>query len=395
MVIICKEKHAERIFKKYKNVAAYKTSPNCKQGFEATKGIIEYQSGAAILPTNDEINALRKENGKLDKKGLKKLCKKAAKSVSKIKANGSNLSIAMTFLVTMASGSRDSDTHERNKKNAPVLVFILDDEDTVRNKVIIAYLKAMFGLFGIEPITDTDFIKDIFSVSKKEKKQANKGRKKKDRIGKKAIIKKKVYRVHTDKKMHCLPSTKGTELKTKLIKYFDIELRQYAATQTKISSLSGNLANSWAKSLTRMFTADNLHDCTDDFAKKLSKRDKKVVKYYKEVRDILVSMGNGDKKLKFPKVAYGQKKKKGKATGPKMNTKKFIKYFTKGSNRDFLMLIYGHITLRLMGVEVGTPEYKSNMASMFKQMGQSDFGKLYLKAAAESVKSSTAATAEK
>lgn len=394
MVIICKEKHAERIFKNYKNVAAYKTSPNCKQGFEAAKGIIEYQSGAAILPTNDEINALRKENGKLDKKGLKKLCKKAAKSVSKIKAKGSNLSIAMTFLVTMASGSRDNDTRERSKKNAPVLVFILDDEDTVRNKIITAYLKAMFGLFGIEPITDTGFIKDIFSVSKKEKKQANKGQKKKDRIGKKAIIKKKVYRVHTDKKMHCLPSAKGTELKTKLIKYFDIELRQYAAVQTKISALSGNLANSWAKSLTRMFTAENLHDCSKKFAKKLARRNKKVANYYKEVRGILVSMSNGDKKLKFPKVVYGQKKKKGKAVGAKMNAKKFIKYFIEGSNRDFLMLIYGHITLRLMGVEVGTPEYKTNMTSMFKQMGQSDFGKLYLKAAAEFVKTATV-TAEK
>lgn len=366
MVIIAKENQVANVFANYKNAGAFTTTP-AKKGCTIAEKTISYEN-LTFLPSNDDINAIKE-----DKKKLKKLVKAAVKALHNPKAdNATTIGLDMSMLITAATSDR------RNKNGPPVIVFILDDEDEIRNKVIKKFLTALFAEFGIKPVGKKD-VKGIFKVTKKELKKANKGRRKKDRLKAKGLVKSKVIHFESDRKNHCILSKDGVELKRALLSYYDTELRQMAASKLGASDLTGSTAQSWAKSLVRTFTGENIKNMSKKWAKLLAKKDRRVTMYYKELRDILLTM---DKNMELPKVKFGQKKKKGKAVGAKFKTKKFIKFFTKYRNRGFLMLVYGHCMLRLIGAEIGSKEYNQQMKVVCNSVGQDGFAKLYVTAAA-------------
>lgn len=367
MIIIAKEERLANVFE-YKNVAVFSTT-TAKKGCELAERTIGYKQLVGFLPSNDDIGAVIR-----GEKKLKTLVKAAIKKLHNPKAEGAaHVGMTMAMLITAATSDR------RNKNGPPVLVFVLDDEDEARNKVITKFLTALFKEFGIEPVTKGKHIKDIFKVSKKELKKVNKGRRKKDRLKKKGLVKGKIVRFESNKKNKCVLSNKGVELKKTLLRYYDIELRQMAANDLEVTDINSATVQSWSKSLVRIYTIENLRDVSGKkTAKLLFKKDKLAAKYYGELRDILLSM---DKDNKMPKVKFGQKKKKGKAVGPKFNTKKFIKFFTKYRNRGYLLLVFGHTTLRLLGNEIGSKDYNQQMKAICNNVGQDGFAKLFIAAA--------------
>ncbi|MCM1230272.1 MAG: hypothetical protein NC489_09065 [Ruminococcus flavefaciens] len=374
MIIIAKEAKVADVFANYKNAVAFSTTP-AKKGCQIADKTIGYEQ-LNFLPSNDDINAIK--NGE---KKLKKIIKDAVKALKDPKAEGAaTIGLNMGMLITAATSDR------RNKNGPPVLVFILDDEDDIRNKVIKKFLKALFAEFGIKPVK-TEKVKKLFKVSKKKLKKANKGRKKKDRQKPKGLVKGRIIEFESEKKNKCGLSNKGLELKKNLLRYYDIELRQLAATKLGATDLNGATAQSWAKSLVRTYSAENIKELSSKkYAKLLAKKDKKAAKYYNELRDILRSM-DGD--MKLPKVEFGQKKKKGKAKGAKFDTKKFVKFYTRYRNRGYLLLVFGHTMLRLLGAEIGSKEYNQQMTIVCNNIGVDGFTKLYKTAAAAYVNQGT------
>lgn len=366
MIIIGKESKLVDVFG-YKNVAVFSTTTS-KKGCEIAERTISYKQLGALLPSNDDISAVVRGERK-----LKGIIKAAVKKLRNPKAEGAaDIGLSMAMLITAATSDR------RNKNGPPVLVFVLDDDDDGRNKVITKYLVALFSEFGIKPVVKNGPIKGIFSIKKKELKKVNKGRKKKDRIKAKTLVKHKLAEFESDKDNKCTLNNKGVELKRQLLRYYDIELRQMAASELEVSSINGSTVQSWAKALVRIYSGENLRDLGKKAAKLQSKRDRQAVKYYNEIRDIMASIHDADR---LPKVKFGQKKKKGRAVGPKMNTKKFIKYFAKYRNRGLLMLVFAHSTIRLLGKEIGSKEYNQQMKATCNLVGEDGFAKVFLAAA--------------
>lgn len=367
MIIIGTEENLANAFA-YKNIAVF-TTTTAKKGCELAERVLTYKQLSDFLPSNDDIGAVIR-----GEKKLKALTKAAIKKLHNPKAEGAaNVGMTMAMLITAATSDR------RNKNGPPVLAFVLDDEDEARNKVIVKFLTALFKEFGITPVTKKKHFKGIFKVTKKELKKANKNRKKKDKLKKKGLVKAKLIRFESDKDNKCTLSNKGVELKKSLLRYYDIELRQMAANELEVTDINSTTVQSWAKSLVRIYTGENLRDISKKkVAKLLAKKDKRAVKYYKELREILLSM---DKNNKMPAVKFGQKRKKGKASGPKFKTKKFIKFFTKYRNRGYLLLVFGHTTLRMLDREIGSKDYNQQMKVICNNVGQDGFAKLFIAAA--------------
>lgn len=375
MVIIAKESKLEDVFANYKNVAAF-TTTSAKKGVEIAGKTINYVP-TGLLPSADDINAIKDGSKK-----IKKVIKNAVKMLYKPASDGAyNICLNVGYLITMLTSDR------RNKNGPPVVVFVLDDEDDVRNNIVKKYLTGILKEFGIAPMPKKA-IGVVFDVSKKELRKANKKpngkkRKKKDRIGRRALIKRHVVQYESAKKNKCGLSKDGLELKRQILRYYDIELRQFSASNLKVTELNGSTAQSWAKALATIYSAENLKDMKKSFAKKLSKKDKNAVKAYNEIRKILRTL---DQKWKLPKVEYGQKKKKKVPVGAKFSTKKFIKFYSRYRNRAILLLIFAHTTLRSLDYEIGSKEYNREMKQVCDRVGEEGFSKLYLAAAGDYAK---------
>ena len=199
--------------------------------------------------------------------------------------------------------------------------------------------------------------------------------------GKKKKVVERVTRFNNNVK-GCRLSKDGADLKKLLLCFYELELRQSGMNSVKDYDAAdkffdGDETKACVKNLLRSFTATNLQFIADKkTCKRLAKKDKAAVDAYEELREIL---GTIDGAPDLPKAKYGQRKKKGKAIGAKMKTKKFVKYFEKKKHRPVLLLIYGHILARLLDFEVGTKEYNSHMKAVCEPFG-SDFAKAYVAA---------------
>lgn len=353
MFIICNEAKALKIFEKYKQVAAFTMSKSPR-----TVTVCEQEVTFKKLPfmlSEDDINAVK--NGDIK---LKKVIKRAVKALYDPKPENGIIGLNVTQVIGIITANRNS------KRGPAIIVFITDDQDEERNKILTKYVKALFAEFGLEPLSNKT-CKKIFKGGKKK-------------------VKSKV--IKQSRRKGCALSANGTTLKELNYTYYELELQQNAMSNEGYENFGKERQKLAVKYLTNVFTATNLKKLSDKGGKRMSKKDKFAVKAYNELADILEGM---PEPIKLPKVKYGQKHKgKGKerrATGPKMNVKKFKKYFTKKTARPMVIFVYGHIVARLLGLEVATDDYNSWMKTVAKAIISPEFTKNFIKAAGTWAKS--------
>lgn len=345
------ETKAALIFENYRNAAAFSLDKSLK-GINNEKIEVNYKK-LTFLPDDDTINGIK--SGDLR---LKKVIKSAIKSLRKPNVRDENslmLGLGMTELVNIITSNR------KQQKGPAVLVFVYkDDTDPTRINILEKYLKALFREYGLNIITSPKKTKKLF----KKKKEA------KDRV---------IKFIRSNKGTTL--TKKGVELKNLNSTYFDLELRSMAlANISSIRDIDRKEALSCTKALIKSYSAENLRNVTSkDTCKRLAKKDKKSVDAYNELRDILANMGGVE--INLPKVKYGQKKKKGKAIGRKMNDKKFLKFFRKKKNRGLLLLVYAHTAAINLGFEIGVKEYNAHMKSVCRLVWDDELTKKFITAA--------------
>lgn len=344
MVFILNEAKATKIFENYRNVAAFSLSKSLKG---ATFGGVEVSyEKVNFLPDEDTVNAIKSGDMK-----LKKVIKKALKALYSPSMDNATIGLGMTQLVTILTSGRKA------KRGPAIIVFVTDEEDVVRNKIMTKYITALLGAFGLEPITEGKVVSKLFKKHKKAKEKVIKFSKKKD--------------------SGCNLSRKGVELKRINQVFYEMELRQSSMANMELRDLDSDAAAACIKTLLSVYTAENLKHVDKKLAKRLAKKDKVAVKAYQSLNEILCSM---NKEFEMPKVKFGQKKKKGQAVGPKIKTKKFKKFFEKKRNRGMLLLIYAHTLAILLGLEIGSKDYNSYMKSVCNAFKEG-FGKEFTAAA--------------
>lgn len=328
MVFILKEEIATKIFENYRNVAAFTLSKGMK-GITVDGMEVSYEK-LNFLPDEDTINAIKSGDMK-----LKKVIKKAVKALHSPSMENATIGLGMIQLITILTNNRKS------KHGPAIIVFVVNDNDVARNKIMIKYIEALLGEFGLKPITKAKTVCKLFKKRKKAKS--------------------KVMEYTRSDKSGCNMSKKGAELKQLNQVFYELELRQSSLINLDPRDLDGNAAEACVKSLLKVYTAENLKAVDKKIAKRLAKKDKMAVKAYNILADILKNM-NYD--IDMPKIKYGQKKKHGEAVGSKMKEKKFKKYFTKKRNRGILLMVYAHTLTMLLGIDVGSKEYNSYMKSV-------------------------------
>ncbi|MCM1294998.1 MAG: hypothetical protein NC311_05605 [Muribaculaceae bacterium] len=346
LVIIANENTVrDKVFAKYKNVAAFTLSKGLT-GATVDDRQIDYEK-LTFLPDDDTINAI-----KAGEKKLKKVIREAVDAVVHPSMDNAIIGLGVTQLISLITANRKS------RKGEVVVAFITDDEDPKRNKILVQYITAILNVFGIEPLTKGKVIKDLFK--------------------KKSKAKERVIAYVNKKKNHCTLSTSGAALKKSNMIFYEMELRQSAMSGLDLRDLDKDVVKTCVKTLVTVYTADNLRYVKKKTAKRLAKKDKKAVGAYKSLYEIL-QLVNPD--IKMPKVKYGQEKnKKGEAKGPKMNVKKFTKFFSKKGNRRMLIPIYGHTLAVLLDLEIGSKDYNAHMKSVCSVF-DGDFGKQFIAAA--------------
>lgn len=387
MLCILKEKHAVDIFENYRNAAAFTLAKNGAKG--ATIGDVEitYEK-LNFLPSEDTINAIR--NG--DKK-LKKVIKNAVHALEHPSMDNAEINLGMIQLITMLTSTRKA------KRGPVVIVFIRDEEDEKRNEILTKFLKGVLKEFGIRPVTDSKLVHKLFAKRKKAP----------DRVAK-----------YSNKKdSGCRLSGHGAELKKLNQIFFEMELRQSAMAGLAVSDLGKSTADVCVKALAKIYTCENLKLVDKKTAKRLADKNKESVDAYQSLREILHSM---DSDMKLPKVEFGQKrkfenkkdkkkykkllkkgskkkaqkflKKNAKPVGPKLNVKKFKKFYLKRENRGILILIYAHTLAILLGLEPGQKDYNSHMKSVCTVF-EDGFGKAFTAAATAYAKRDDSASKDK
>ena len=138
MLLITNEAKATKIFKKYKKTVAFSLSKNAKGLTDEDGKIIANYDTLGFLPDEDTINALKSGDTK-----LKKVIKDVKKAIKSPTMDDAGISLGVAQLLTMLTA---------NRKTPVVMVIIEDEEDPARNKILIKYIKAVLGIFGIEPI---------------------------------------------------------------------------------------------------------------------------------------------------------------------------------------------------------------------------------------------------
>ena len=177
---------------------------------------------------------------------------------------------------------------------------------------------------------------------------------------------------------------------------FATELLQTSMANTRETvELTGKRAARLSKHLVSVFSGLNtmeLDRCglkgkeQDKVGKAMKRKNKAAVEAYQDLRKVLV-MINPD--LKLPKVEYGCKKKSVKKGDPKpkMEAKKFVKFFADKDNRPLLRLVFTHLVASSLGMEIGASDYNKNMADLLSTEIGSDFSKAFVSAAKEFAKS--------
>lgn len=359
MLIITKESKALPLFKKYKNCVAFSLAKGAKGVTDEEGKLIASYDTLGFLPDEDIINAIK--NGDMK---LKKVIKKARKAVERPSMDDAGISLGVAQAITMLTA---------NRKAPVIMVIIVDENDPVRTKILTKYIAAIFDLFGIKPVE----IKDLYKELKKRK--VLKIKKSGYKFGKTKRIREAIARYNYSVKGNSL-SKKGADLKKLILCYYELELRQSGMTGLGVNDLDREEAKACVKNLLSTFTATNLQRIDNKkICKKLAKKDKKAVEAYNELREILGTVEGG---FDLPKAKYGQEKtKKGEAKGPKMNVDKFAKFFIKKkANRPALIIVYGHILVRLLDYAVGSKEYNGHMKAICEPFG-ADFAKAYVAAA--------------
>lgn len=368
MIIITTADKVAPIFKNYRDVAAFSLGE--------AKGFVDEEAQIKVgykmltfLPSNDTINAVM--NG--DESG-KKVIKKAVKNIQRIKMDEDNTGIAMS-VAQLVNIIQDNDNVPENmskkaykkylKKHGPnVLVFVLDGKDESRDKFLTKFIKAIFGVYGYDCITERKAIKKLFDHKRK---------KVNDKV--RAFI-------ENNKSMRISKDGRALLKVTKI--YYTTELLQVSMSGSKeYAELDKKSASRLARALTGQFSNLNILELekmnfnkktTKDLAKKMNKKNKKSVEYYDEIRDMLAGSG-----VNLPKVEFGVKKKTRNSDNPKpkMNVDKFIKFYRDKDNRAILRLVYVHITCRHLGVEIGTSSYNKNVSAVLSEEFGGDFAKAF------------------
>jgi len=360
MVFVLNEKQARHIFCRYKNVAAF--------AFGDQKGIFEdtleiSYAKLDFMPDNDTINAVI--SGDLKKA---KLFRSAVNALHQ-PANKSNqrICVGMTQLVNMI----DPDSKEKATK-PNIIVFVKEPEDaknsSEKNIILTKWVSKLFGEFGIK-VLDGDSKK-----TKKVLKKLFKGKALSEYNSEKSVRKakwkryKKVATYLSEHKKYRI-SKEGSRLKKILITYFAIELSQMAIGNIGLENLSNKDRNAVITELINAYTNENLRViCTlnlknkkeKKLCKNLVKKNGRVAEAYVVLSGMLRAV---DPSIELPEIKHGTKKKKGKKV-PKMNTKKFIKFYRKGKNIYYLGMIYAHTAATTLGADVGSRDYNHYMAAV-------------------------------
>ena len=352
MVFMLNESTARVIFKKYnaENVAAFTLGKT--KGISEDNLEISYRK-LSIIPDNDTVNAVI--NGDIK---AKKVIKAAVKALHN-PLDPENQAIC-TNMCMIANIIDPMKARKKKKAMIPnIVVFVYDDEldefGKARIKFLKKYLSALFGEFGLKVFTVED---------KKDLKGFNKIFDKKKR--KKVIKKVSEFKMSAD---GARVSRKGHTLEKILMQFFAVEMHQAALNNLKPDDLGGNLTKNLVCDLLYVFTNDNLKVSADVEGKKnqkalcktLRKKNRMAVEAYNSLSEILQNMDPKEKSL--PEVKNGYKKGKDK---PKMNIKKFEKFFNKGKNAVYLILAYAHISCVLLGVEIGSSEYNKIISSVLR-----------------------------
>ena len=381
MVFILNEEKAAKIFKKYRDVAAF-TLGKSKGFVDETKGIsVSYQK-LAFLPDDDTINAVLNGDVKANK-----IIKKAVKKIVNIKPDEDDDTGMTLYMLQLINMIQKDDSLEEGmskkaykkflKKHGPnILVFVLDGQDEKRDKFLTKYIKAIFGVFGYDCVTNKKVVKKLFD-------------------GKRSKINDRV-RVFIDVNDGMHLSKDGRRLFNAGKLVFATELLQTSMANTRETvELTGKRAARLSKHLVSMFSGLNtleLDRCglkgkeQDKVGKAMKRKNKAAVEAYQDLRKVLV-MINPD--LKLPKVEYGCTKKSVKKGDPKpkMNAKKFVKFFADKDNRPLLRLVFTHLVASSLGMEIGASDYNKNMADLLSTEIGSDFSKAFVSAAKEFAKS--------
>lgn len=374
MIIITTQAKSHMIFEKYNtNIAAFTTGKS--KGIKDADIEISFAK-LHILPDEDDVNAVI--NGDLKDK---KVIKAAVKSLMRPSMENKDLCIAMAQIVNMVSMDRKMTKKEvKNiKRHGPnVIVIVLEDanDDPIikaKNKFYKKYLEAVFGVFGIEPVSDEKVLKKLFKKGKSKK-----------------VVNRVANFIRANDKVRV--NGKGAKHKKMLFGFYAVELQQAAmynlATNDQFNP-SRQDKETLVKTILDVYTNDNFRVLADmkdgkklkKTIKALKEKNKVAVDAYNEFVEVLNTAMGTD--MGMPKVKNGYEKKKGKK-GPKMNVKKFVKFFTrkKCTNFDILELLYAHTSLALCDVAVGAKEYNKVMSTVINYAGfDENFSKAYVAAA--------------
>lgn len=361
MVFMLNESKARKIFEIYENVAAFTLGSS--KGFSENGLEISYAK-LSFLPDEDVINGIIAGDIK-----AKKVIKKAVKALYNPMDDDQGICVSMAQMINMIAPEKGSNT---NRKGGPnIIVFVTDDEVDAegrkRVKFLCRYLTALFMQFGIEPVTDGKVVKKLFKAKNTKKKTRKK------------VVKKVINFIDANKSVRL--NKDGYVLKKMLFAFFALELHQSGLGRVDLHDVSRKSQENLVKSLVRVYTNDNLQTvCTlgvkkkteKKLCKKLRSKNRAAVAAYVDMVEIMKSI---DDKIKLPKVKNGYKGKK-----PKMNVKKFTKFFNKRKNLPILAMIYAHTACVSLGVEIGSGEYGKYMSNVTQYVADG-YGKTYSSAA--------------
>ena len=355
MVFILEESKARKIFENYKNVAAFTLGHS--KGISENNLEISYAQ-LPFLPDDDAINAVIAGDVK-----LKKLIKNAVKALHSPNAENQSICITMTQIINMIS----SDKRFASKKSGPnIIVFVLDDgdKDTARAKLLVRYITALFGEFGVTPVRENKVVKKLFRGKKKK------------------IINRVADFIHDNKKVRV--SGDGQALKNMLLIYFGIELKQSSLAdlnsdkdQKRSIELTKDQKKSLIKTLIETYTNNNMRVAnglskkqSKEICKTLKKKNRLAVEAYEQFAELAA--------VDMPTVKSGYKGK----NKPKMKVKKFAEFMFKNRNVPLLLGIYAHTTAVMLGSQVGSSGYNKLMAAAFEKAGANpEFSKAFIAAA--------------
>ena len=368
MIIITKESKALKIFAKYDSKSIVALGLGKSKGLTNDKVDITYKHMAEILPTEDEITSVIQGDQK-----AKKVIKQYVKALHKPNLDNSGMCIAMAQLVNIVSSDIKTMSKKEKKqytKHGPnIIVFVFDDVDPAdkyqkaRQKFLQQYLIALFGEFGITPVTNPKDMKKLFKGKKK------------------AVVKRVSDFIHNCDKVRI--SNKGLKLKKLLFTFYAIEITESGIAQLPLTSVSKDRMNKYIKTLLDVYTNNNMAVCDgmskkecDKTCKQLKKKNRAAVAAYDSFAEIMTIL---DPEVKMPKVKNGYKGKK-----CRMKVEKFAKFFTKkkGENAYMLIMLYAHTAACLIGLVPGSSEYNKLMTSTIATMECDDgYSKQYTDAA--------------